>query len=69
MQLLQVNPYNPGKSHFATPYDSSVGVPLIVAVVVIIVIIYVVFRVWWSLRKDKKTELEKERNKNGSPIN
>jgi hypothetical protein len=51
--LLLVDPNNPGEQDFATPYDSSAGVPLIVAVVALIVIIYIVFRVWWSLRKDK----------------
>ena len=54
MVILQITSNNPGEQDFATPYDSSAGIPTYVAVIGIILILYIVFRVWWRLRKDRQ---------------
>lgn len=48
---------NPSKSFYARPYDSTEGFSVEGKIILFLLIIgfglYIVFRVWWSLRKEK----------------
>lgn len=57
---------NPGKSSFATPYDSQTGIPENVATIVVVfavlLFLYIGIRVWIALKNpNHKTNKRKKR--------
>lgn len=51
--IFSFSDLNPGKGHFAYPYDSTQGVPPVFGFIAIGILAYLVIRVWWALRKEK----------------
>ncbi len=54
MLLWGENTLNPGKSHFAAPYDSAYGMPWWAYIATVSVILFIVIRVGIALKKEKK---------------
>lgn len=58
MKIVLLTSLNPSKSEFARPYSSTSGISnkigVIVSCLFLIFILYVTFKVWRSLRNDKK---------------
>jgi hypothetical protein len=48
--------FNPGRTHFTTPYDASAVVPSWVWIVVLLFFGYVGIRVYFEIERDKNTQ-------------
>jgi hypothetical protein len=56
--MILLQSLNPGKSHYATPYDASQGIPGWIFGIGLVLLLYIGVRVYIEFQKDKKDALK-----------